>query len=259
VQVGIVNVTQSSKAQIGIVNAVKTAEIQVGIVNAADSTKFQTGIINVARKAPKIQTGIINIAGKAKGRQIGIINVCGKCEDTPVGIISIMGNGVIAGSASLNETGHLAANVRFGSSYFFTTFEYSRAFEDDKPFREFADVQESGLGIGTQFGKYGTHFDLEYMFLNVYPDKGKELQLGSVNISSDSDANYHHRLRVGSTIKIIPGLGLFGGVSANVVTEGYAEGFAVGPKGDWFAHWNFDGHEVRVWPGLYAGLVVGKF
>ncbi len=260
VQVGIVNISKETyKAQVGIVNAVKTSEVQVGIVNAADSIKLQMGIINMARKAFESEVGIINIASKAKGHQVGLINICGKCEDSPIGLISIMGNGVIAGSASINETGHLAANLRLGSSYFFTTFEYSRAFEDDKPFQEFGDVQESGLGIGTQFGKYGTHFDLEYMFLNVYPDKRKELQLGAVDINSDSDANFHHRLRLGSTIKIISGLGLFGGVSANVVTEGYGDDFAIGPKGDWFAHWNFDGHEVRVWPGFYAGIVVGKF
>lgn len=259
-QVGIVNVSKvTRKAQVGIVNAVKTSDIQVGVVNAADSIKIQMGIVNMTRKAFESEVGIVNIASNAKGRQVGLINICGKCEDSPIGLISIMGNGVIAGSASINETGHLAANLHFGSSYFFTAFEYSRAFEDDKPFQEFSDVQALGIGFGTQFGKYDTHFDLEYMFLSVYPDNRKESQIGVLNFDFDSDANYHHRLRLGSTIKIIPGLGLFGGVSANVLTEGYGDDFATGPKGDWFAHWNFDGHEVRVWPGLYAGIVVGKF
>jgi len=260
IQVGIVNISKvTHKVQVGIVNAVKNSEIQVGVVNAADSIKIQMGIINMTRKILAPEVGLINIASNAKGRQVGLINICGKCEDSPIGLISIMGNGVIAGSASINETGHLAANLRLGSSYFFTTFEYSRAFEDDKPFQEFGDVQESGLGVGTQFGEYGSHFDLEYMFLNVYPNKKKQIQLGAVDVNSDSEANFHHRLRLGSTIKIISGLGLFGGVSANVVTEGYGDGFAIAPKGDWFAHWNFDGHEVRVWPGFYAGIVVGKF
>ena len=257
IQLGVTNIADSvGYAQVGVLNiADNVGVIQGSVMNIADSANIQAGVLDIGDSI-ELQIGVINIAHHVGDRQVGVLNICGYCENTPVGLISIRGNGVLSVSEFVSETGHFATNLRLGSTYFFSSFEYSRVFEEDKQFQKWDDVQVSGIGFGTQFGVYGTHFDLEYMLANVYDRKKQTFEIG---FDSNSDANYYHRLRLGSTIKIFPGLGLLGGVSANVVTEGYGDGFAIAPKGDWFAHWNFDGHEVRVWPGFYAGLVVGKF
>ncbi len=273
-QVGVVNIARESNVQVSVFNITKTERsVQVGVTNIADSVGYvQASVLNIADKAgviqagvmdiadsAELQIGVINIAHHAGDRQVGILNICGYCENTSVGLISIQGNGVLSVSEFMSETGHLATNLRLGSAYFFTSFEYSRAFKEDKPFQKWDGVQVSGIGFGTQFGVYGTHFDLEYMFADVYDRKKHTFEMGSINFDPDSDANFYHRVRLGATFRVCTGFGLIGGVSGNMVTEGYGNDFAIAPKGDWFAHWNFNGHEVRVWPGFYAGLVVGKF
>ncbi|MDR1758949.1 MAG: caspase family protein [Fibrobacter sp.] len=273
VQAGVANFTKTTDTQVGVFNAAgnvgvtqagvgnfsgKTGYSQAGVFNVTGKTKAQGGVINIAGTEDLFQLGVMNIAGNAGGRQIGIINICGTCDKTPVGIISIVGNGVWAASAMMDETANLIGNLRLGTEYFYTVLEYTRGFEDKKMFREFGKDVQYGFGFGTQFGRKGTHVNMEYVFLNVYskhPGDGFSV----VDIGSDSESNYHHRVRLGTTVRLFPWVGIRGGISASVVTEGYADRFNIEPKGEWHAEWNIAGREVRVWPGLYAGLIFGKF
>ncbi|MFA6623668.1 MAG: caspase family protein [Fibrobacteraceae bacterium] len=263
-QIGVADFAGSAPVQVGVVDIAKTVPVQVGVLNiAGNSSKIQVGVMDIAGTSGA-QIGVYNIAGHAKERQIGILNICGTCEETPVGLFSIVGNGVWAASAVIDETGSLAGILKFGTAYFYTTIENSRPFDKDKPFREFGDGQRAGLGAGTQFGRYGTHLDLDYTFLSDYPN-WKVKRMGSTNLNfsddvADSDrANYMHRVRFGATFGLLPYIGIVGGISANVVTEGSESQVYDAPKGDYHAEWHIAGRDVRVWPGLYSGIVIGRF
>lgn len=272
VQAGVANFTKTADIQAGVFNgakevgvtqvsvanfSAKTGYAQAGVFNVTGKTKTQGGVFNITGSQELFQLGVFNIAGKAGGRQIGIVNICGTCESTPIGVINIVGNGVWAASVMMDETAQLIGNLRLGTEYLYTTFEYTHAFEEKKMFREFGSERQWGFGLGTQFGRRGTHFNLEYLFLNSYRKKPNGFYL--VSVDTESETNFHHRLRLGSTVKLLPGIGIRGGISASVVTEGYSEKFNIEPKGKWHAEWNIGGREVRVWPGLYAGFVFGKF
>ncbi len=272
VQAGVSNFSKTTNTQVGVFNAAgnvdvtqtgvanfsgKTVYSQVGVFNVTGKTKTQAGVLNIAGSESLLQLGVMNIAGKAGGRQIGILNICGTCDKTPIGIISIAGNGVWAASAMMDETANLVGNLRLGTEYFYTVFEYSRGFEDKKMFREFGKEVQHGLGLGTQFGRKGTHMNMEYVFLNAYRKQPNGFY--PVDFNSETENNFHHRVRFGATAQLFPGVGIRGGVSASVVTEGFSNGFNIEPKGGWHAQWNIGGREVRVWPGLYAGLIFGKF
>jgi hypothetical protein len=59
--------------------------------------------------------------------------------------------------------------------------------------------------------------------------------------------------------KLLPGLGLSSGITLNALSQAYGDDLYVEPRGGYHWHWTFGEHKVRLWPGLYAGLTVGKF
>ena len=233
-------------------NVAGEAGVQVSAaMNIAGESDVQvTAAMNIAGKAKGPQVSVMNIAGTAEGTQVGIINICGHCETTPVGLLSIVGNGVWSATTSLNEMGALDLALRFGTAYFFTTFEGARLIEEGSEFKHFSDVWETGIGAGTQFGKYGSHFELEYMFLNYHENMFSK---------DEYEDGYHHRLRLGYTSKLFPGLGLSVGGTVNVASLGYADKILVKPRADYHDDFGSGDHKARWWPGFYAGVTVGKF
>ena len=280
VQVGIVNVSRESNVQVSVMNiAKKNVGPQISVMNVAGEVNGpQISVMNVAKKvegpqmsvmniagkiegpqmsvmniAGKIkgpQVSLLNIAGKANGRQIGLLNICGSCEESPIGLISLVGNGVWSVTTSLNETGALGLSFHFGTPFLYTAVEGTRLFEKGSSFSHFDGTFESGLGIGTQFGYFGTHFELEYMFLSVYD---------RFRFSEDTKSNFHHRLRLGFVHRLLPGFGLTVGGTMNVVTEGNADKVFLKPLGEYHDDVKFHDHKGRIWPGFYAGLVFGRF
>lgn len=234
-------------------NVAGEAGVQVtAAMNVAGESDVQvSAAMNIAGKLNGTQISVMNIAGSAKGPQIGIINVCGHCESTPVGLISIVGNGVWNVTSSVNEMSALGLSLHLGTAYFFTSFEGTREFEEGSSFKHFNDMYETGLGFGTQFGMYGNHFELEYMFLNAREGFGMD--------TDEDDINFHHRLRLGFVHKLFPGFGLTVGGTVNVVSEGSADKVLIKPRGDYHDDISVDGHKGRWWPGFYAGLTVGRF
>ncbi len=249
-------VGKSSGTQIGNMNlALDTVSaVQIGAINYAGYTPVQLGAINIAADAG-VQVSAINIAGAAKGRQWGVINICGNCEKTPVGLINIIGNGVWSLTGSFNEMGGTGVKLDLGTAYFYTSVETSRNFKEGHLFKSYDDVWENGIGVGTHFGMYGHHFALEYMFLNV-ADKYKG-QYGVIN--EDEKFAFHHRVRLGATSRLFSGVGLTGGMSLNLLSEGFAHKLPLKPLGDYHEDVSHEGHQGRIWPGFYAGLTVGRF
>lgn len=234
-------------------NIAGEAGVQVSAaMNIAGKSDVQvTAAMNIAGTVEDAQISTMNIAGRANGRQVGIINICGTCESTPIGLINIVGNGVWSVTSSVNEMGALGLSLHLGTAYLFTAFEGTREFEKGSNFKHFSDMYETGLGLGTQFGKYGNHFELEYMFLNAREGFGMD--------TDDDDINFHHRLRLGFVHKLFPGFGMTVGGTLNIVSEGNADKVIVKPRSEYHDDFSVNGHKARWWPGFYAGLTVGKF
>lgn len=234
-------------------NIAADAGVQVdAAMNIAGKSDVQvTAAMNIAGTVEGAQVSTMNIAGRANGRQVGIINICGTCESTPIGLINIVGNGVWSVTSSVNEMGALGLSLHLGTAYLFTAFEGTREFEKGSNFKHFSDMYETGLGLGTQFGKYGNHFELEYMFLNAREGFGMD--------TDEDDINFHHRLRLGFVHKLFPGFGMTVGGTLNIVSEGNADKVIVKPRSEYHDDFSVNGHNARWWPGFYAGLTVGRF
>jgi hypothetical protein len=235
------------------VNAALAAKTQVVAgVNYATNSKIQVAAgVNATHVNEKVQVGIVNYATKEKGRQWGIVNVCAHCEKSPVGIISIVGNGVWSVTPYLNEMGALGGSIHLGTAYFYTNLEWAAFFKKGHVFKEFEKFYEHGVGIGTQFGKYGSHWELEYTFFNVYDKFGVD--------EGDWKSGYHHRGRVGYVYQVLPGFGLSVGGTLNVTSEGYLNKLLLKPLGDYHDDLHIKKHNARWWPGFYAGLTFGRF
>jgi len=235
------------------VNVAQAAKMQVVAgVNYATNSKLQIAAgVNVAHVNEHLQVGVVNYATNEKGRQWGIINICAHCEKSPVGIINVVGNGVWSATPYLNEMGALGGSLHLGTAYFYTNIEWAAFFKKGHIFKEFEKFYEHGVGVGTQFGKYGSHWELEYTFFNVYDrfdvDEG------------DCKFGYHHRGRVGYVYQIVPGFGLSVGGTLNLTSEGYINKLLLKPLGDYHDDVSSGSHKGRWWPGFYAGLTIGRF
>lgn len=256
VQVGAINYAGYVPVQVGSINVAGASDVQVSAINVAASVeKTMVGAINVAGHNNSVDVGVINVAGSSKGRQIGLINVCGNCENTPIGLINIVGNGVWSASGIFNEMGGTGVKLDLGTAYFYTSFETSRNFKDGRLLKSYDDIWEDGIGVGTHFGMYGHHFALEYMFLNV-ADKYKG-RYGSND--EDEEFAFHHRIRLGATSKLLPGVGLTGGLSLNLTSKGNADRNPLKPLGEYHDDFGSKRREARFWPGFYTGLTLGRF
>ena len=269
-QIGVVNVAVDSLNGLQVsagVNYARATDLQVTAgVNVAQTTKSQAvaGVnyatkskvqvaagVNASHVNEKVQIGVVNYATKENGRQWGIINICAHCEKSPVGIINVVGNGVWSVTPYINEMGALGGSVHLGTAYFYTNIEWAAFFKKGHIFKEFEKFYEHGVGIGTQFGKYGSHWELEYTFFNVYDKFGVD--------EDDWKSGYHHRGRVGYVYQVVPGFGLSVGGTLNLTSEGYINKLLLKPLGDYHDDVSYKDHKGRWWPGFYAGLTIGRF
>ena len=250
-----INVAESANVQaVAGINVASKSNVQVTAgINAAKESDIQVAAgINVSHENNKLQVGVINYASKEKGRQWGIVNICGNCEKSPVGIINIVGNGVWSATPYINEMGALGGSVHLGTAYFYSNIEWAGFFKKGSGFSKFEKFYESGFGIGTQFGKYGSHFELEYTFFNVY-DKF------DFDERDDFKTGFHHRGRVGYVYQLFPFFGLSVGATLNLTSEGYLNKLLLKPLADYHDDVSYKNHKGRWWPGFYAGLTVGRF
>jgi len=247
-QGGIVNVAGDvGKVQGGVMNiAGGVGKVQGGVVNVAgDAGLVQGGVVNVAGKTKELQGGVVNIGGHV-GRQIGLINISAESDHTPIGLINIVGNGIFDGTFYLDETGRTGLALHMGTPYFYTIFDYALDPFDTWP-------QSWGWGLGTRFGMRGNHFSLDYAYINVYDEKNP-----FKDIDNPKD-NQLQKIRFGAAYKLLPGIALSSGLTLNALSRHHGEDFYLEPRGEYHWHWTFGDHKVRLWPGLYAGLTVGKF
>ena len=238
--------------QYGVINAVGKTEVgQGGVINVAGKADImQGGVINVAGSVKEWQAGVINVGGHV-GRQLGVINVSAKSDKTPIGLVNIVGNGIIDATFYVDETGRAGTALHLGTPYLYTLWEYSIS----PSFDGWSDTwpRSFGWGLGTRFGMWGNFINLDYAFIDI-PDEGRSyFGLGSDN------ANKMHKIRFGAAYKLLPGVALSSGITLNSLARAGREDFWLEPRGEYHWHWTFGDHKVRFWPGLYAGVTVGKF
>jgi hypothetical protein len=252
-QGGIINLAwDGGKVQGGAINVAGSTEyVQGGAVNiAGNAGKAQGGVVNIAGSVEHLQGGFINIGGHV-GRQIGIINIAGKSDNTPIGLINIIGNGIIDATFFVDETGRAGTTIHTGTPYLYTLIEYNLEPSFDKWSK---NLQSFGYGLGTRFGTWGNHFSLDYAYLNT--------RNNNPFISGDGEGeNLLQKIRFGGAYKLLPGIALSSGITLNALSEGFSGNnpLILEPRGGYHWHWTFGDHRVRLWPGLYAGLTVGKF
>ncbi|MDR1812673.1 MAG: caspase family protein [Candidatus Fibromonas sp.] len=239
----------------GVINvARKAGYLQGGVINTAWHVDgIQGGVINVAGSVGKLQGGVINVGGHV-GRQIGLINVSGKSDNTPIGLINVVGNGVIDATLYADETGRAGTALHLGTPYFYTIFEYNykQIFND---YWKDTYPQSWGWGLGTRFGKWGSFFNLDYVYLEAHNENPRHFSIGG----TDDKSNMLQKIRVGAAYKLLPGIALSSGITFNALARDDGDDFYLEPRGDYHWHWKFGSHKIRLWPGLYAGLTVGKF
>jgi len=246
-QGGVVNVAGGvGKVQGGVVNVAGDAGlVQGGVVNVAGGVgKVQGGVVNIAGKTKELQGGVVNIGGHV-GRQIGIVNISAESDHTPIGLINIVGNGIFDGTFYVDETGRTGLALHMGTPYFYTVFDYALDPFDTQP-------QSWGWGLGTRFGMRGNHLSLDYSYISVYDENPFR------DIDNPKD-NQLQKIRFGAAYKILTGIAISSGLTLNALSRHHGEDFYLEPRGEYHWHWTFGDHKVRLWPGLYAGLTVGKF
>jgi hypothetical protein len=178
-----------------------------------------------------------------------VINVSAKSDHTPIGLINIVGNGIIDATIYADETGSTGAALHMGTPYFYTIFEYA-----SKP--KFTFPQSWGWGLGTRFGRWGNFFCLEYVLMSAYGENPGHF---SMNFSKDDPSNLLQKARIGGAYKLLPGIALSSGITLNALRSNEENALYLEPRGEYHWHWTFGRHKVRLWPGLYAGLTLGKF
>jgi len=255
-QGGVINVGYKMKyAQGGVINvAGNSGLLQGGVLNLTGQVDLiQGGVINVAGSVGKLQGGIINVGGHV-GRQIGIINVSAKSDHTPIGLINVVGNGIIDATLYADETGRAGAALHMGTPYLYTIMEYNLkpTFSGEW---DNAWPQSWGWGLGTRFGKWGNFFNLDYVYSEIYDKNPGHFSIGG----TDDESNMLHKVRIGGAYKLLPGIALSSGITFNALARDGGDDFYLEPRGEYHWHWKFGSHKIRLWPGLYAGLTVGKF
>lgn len=261
-QVGVVNVAADSLngAQVGIFNVAEQAFTQVGIMNFAKYSDVQVSLMNFAREENSSQVGLINYSRNAKGRQWGLINIAPHAEKSPIGLLNFVGNGLWSISANIDEMGNTALNLKVGTASLYTALEMGRVLKQDNLF-EYEDLYLDGVGLGTQFGQYGSHWGAEYMYIRQ--DEHVHARFGPGYQGPFMD---HHRLRLYRTMKLFTGFGITTGLSMNVLAHKNFDQFEwlfermQEPRGEWHADLK-ENHETqyRVWPGFFAGFTFGRF
>jgi hypothetical protein len=255
-QGGVINIARDAGyVQGGVINVgYKVKQVQGGVINVAGNVgSVQGGVINVAGSVGTLQGGVINAGGHV-GRQVGLINVSAKSDKTPIGLINIVGNGIIDATIYADETGRAGTALHMGTPYFYTIFEYalkptlSGDWSDTWP-------QNWGWGLGTRFGMWSNFFNLDYVYSEAHNENPGHFATGS----TDDKSNMLQKIRIGGAYKLLPGFAISSGLTLNALAKNNGDDFYLEPRGEYHWHWTFGSHKIRLWPGLYAGITVGKF
>jgi len=293
-QFGVINTADELEFyQGGLINTVNNVELyQIGLINTANYVgRFQAGLINVGNDAGRLQAGLVNVSMET-GRQIGLVNFAKHSDKTPVGLISVVGNGIYDVTTYTDLTGDITASIRTGTPYFYNLIEYSSVVHSYKT----EEPRAIGWGFGTRFGMSGPFtVNLDFVWQSIGNKRADSTQIittipgdpdepgssdGGVNrpgegsglggitsppkVNISYDISYtarfqdYFKMRLGTSYNPHKLIAVTGGVSLNAILDSYCDTIEHRPSGGFYTDSKFKEFRMRFWPGLYAGVTVGK-
>jgi len=200
--------------------------------------------INSGRLSGTQIAGFFNYAGKLKGFQAGFINYTDSLEKgLPVGFLSFVKNGYMAIEAGATETLFGVVSFKTGVRQFYNILSVGGGS------RNGSSLFAWGYGLGT-FVPLGKKTGLSVDGICYQVNEGEWFT---------DRLNLLNKLNFTASLKIMPHLSIYGGLSWNVVvsdiTDEYGDRVVPG-----IAPWSvsdetYDDHiNVRMYPGISAGI-----
>src|SRR5690606_29971394 len=208
-----------------------------GGLNFAEQLRgAQISVINIGGDVDGAQIGVINIARRARGLQLGVINLASEMEGAPIGVVSLARNGQLHLQGFASDLALTNVALKFGSRHVYTLLTAGV-----QPGGDGVRHWITGAGIGGHipFGRF--YFDVDVLGSSL-----REEFIGG-------GANVLGQLRVIGGWRLADHFAVFAGATANVWTlfdeqnpekVGLLPGWQVGS----------DSVQVRMWPGLIAGI-----
>ncbi|MBN2525122.1 MAG: caspase family protein [Deltaproteobacteria bacterium] len=159
-QLGLLNIAASLHgAQVGManINAFVQKGAQIGLLNYSKSTTgTQTGMLNLAATEQLgAQIGLFNYSHSTKGAQIGLVNIAsGDVSGAQIGLISYAGDGILAPTAWMSDTGLFNLGFKMGNRYTYGIFATG---SDGKHMALWDNI----------IGGFGCHFELHPLWMEV--------------------------------------------------------------------------------------------
>lgn len=190
---------------------------------------------NFARDLRGVQVGVLNAADRVRGWQIGVLNLSGHIEGGSLGLINYSHSGLFNLGVWHDELGFGYMTLRSGSRAFYTTLSIGHETSSQ------AGLSAVGAGLGTHRDHGNSFVELELEHLGIFEDL-------------NSDRNQLTRLRISLGRRMDQRLSVFAGFSLNQLIP-HGAPILVEPWGK--QRVNVE-DEVVFWPGLFAGLCVGR-
>jgi len=208
-----------------------------GSTNVAKRIKgWQLGSgANIAKEVKGGQLGAFNAAKKVEGWQIGVVNVSQEIDGVSLGIVNYSHTGLFNLSLWRDEIGFSYMTLTSGSRAFYTSFTVGNKNPSKK------HLVAVGMGFGSHVNRGRSYFEMN---LDQY----------AVLTDLESEKNHLTRLRLVAGRELDAGLAVFAGFSLNMLVPG-DDPVLVSPLDA--IEVNF-GDEVLLWPGLYAGIRLGR-
>lgn len=199
----------------------------------------QLSVLNVGGDVEGAQIGVINVARSVRGLQLGVINVAETLDGVPLGLVSVIGDGQFHVQAWASDVSLANVSLKYGSRHVYTLLSFGR--ELQRPEAEQRWVFGAGLGGHIPFGRFYLELDA-----SAYSARRELI------VTSDDAILAQARLVAG--VKLLPRLSVFGGLTANVLTDWGERTWDEKPGLG--RHLELGGASARValWPGLVGGV-----
>jgi hypothetical protein len=260
VQLGVVNVARGDVMgpQVGVANWVEgdlKGPLQLGVVDVTRGhvRGAQIGVASIAGSIQGVQLAVVNVGGTVKGTQIGVINVADKVEGLQLGVLNVgrSVSGASVGLLSLVGDGYHAATV-WSSDVMPTNLGFKLGS------KHVYTLLGGGIGRGADnkalyglHGGIGLHFDLtDKLFLDV---DAITTSFASEDEWKQADSTFA-ALRVVVGWQIMKHLAITAGPTFNVNVREKDSAFRREGLGILESTQSAGDHEVRLFPGLVAGL-----
>jgi hypothetical protein len=186
---------------------------------------------------------ILNVARDVEGLQLGLINVSRDYrKGTPIGLLNYSHTGLHSLNLWADEMGYQHATALSGTRHAYTYLSIGRKSVSDR------NLVALGLGLGYQrsFGAWSGAADLGAF--NLIED-------WDFDTGESHDSPELYRLRLHGVRELLPYVSIFGGASLNYLWN-HSRRDGHGPWWDGLRAEVFE--DQSVWPGLFAGIRLGR-